>query len=149
MTKAGAGADLAAKTKASRAYADRARRSLPGGVTAGVKYFDPYPIAMKKAKGARLWDLDGNEYIDYCLSFGPLILGHGHPRVMKAIHEAMASAGTTMFGTPHELEAAYAERLLRIFRPDGKLRFTVSGTEATMHAVRAARACRRRPMIAK
>ena len=74
MTKAEPGTDLAAKTKASRAYVDRARRSLPGGVTAGVKYFDPYPIAMKKAKGCRLWDLDGNEYIDYCLSFGPLIL---------------------------------------------------------------------------
>ncbi|TLZ69680.1 MAG: aminotransferase class III-fold pyridoxal phosphate-dependent enzyme, partial [Methanobacteriota archaeon] len=138
-----------ARTKASRAYAERARKSLPGGVTANVKYFDPYPIAMKRARGARLWDLDGNEYSDYCLSFGPLILGHGHPRVMKAIHEAMSSAGTTMFGTPHELEAAYAERLLRIFRPDGKLRFTVSGTEATMHAVRAARAYRRRPMVAK
>ncbi len=149
MTESDARADLAAKTKASRAYADRARRSLPGGVTAGVKYFDPYPIAMKKAKGYRLWDLDGNEYIDYCLSFGPLILGHGHPRVMKAIRDHLQSAGTTMFGTPHELEATYAERLLRIFRPDGKMRFTVSGTEATVHAVRLARAYRKRPMIAK
>jgi glutamate-1-semialdehyde 2,1-aminomutase len=149
MTKPDAGTDLAAKTKASRAYADRARRSLPGGVTAGVKYFDPYPIAMKKAKGCRLWDLDDNEYIDYCLSFGPLILGHGHPRVMKAIRDRLESAGTTMFGTPHELEATYAERLLRIFRPDGRMRFTMSGTEATIHAVRLARAYRSRPMIAK
>ncbi|TLZ43118.1 MAG: aminotransferase class III-fold pyridoxal phosphate-dependent enzyme [Methanobacteriota archaeon] len=136
-------------TKASRAYSDRARRSLPGGVTANVKYFDPYPIAMKRAKGCRLWDLDGNEYIDYCLAFGPLILGHGHPQVMKAVHDTLTSAGTTIFGTPHELEATYAERLLRIFRPDGRLRFTVSGTEATIHAVRIARAYRRRPMIAK
>src|SRR6059036_2418981 len=120
MTKAEPGTDLAARTKASRAYADRARRSLPGGVTAGVKYFDPYPIAMKKAKGCRLWDLDGNEYIDYCLSFGPLILGHGHPRIMRAIRESLESAGTTM-----------------------------SGTEATVHAVRLARAYRKRPMIAK
>ncbi|TLZ59280.1 MAG: aminotransferase class III-fold pyridoxal phosphate-dependent enzyme [Methanobacteriota archaeon] len=149
MTEAGAGTDLAAKTKASRAYADRARRSLPGGVTAGVKYFDPYPIAMKKAKGCRLWDLDRNAYIDYCLSFGPLILGHGHPRVLKAIRDSLESAGTTMFGAPHELEATYAERLLRIFRPDGKMRFTMSGTEATIHAVRLARAYRKRPMIAK
>src|SRR2546422_1754847 len=149
MTKSDAETDLAAKTKASRAYANRARRSLPGGVTAGVKYFDPYPIAMKKAKGCRLWDLDGNEYIDYCLSFGPLILGHGHPRVMKAIRDSLQSAGTTMFGTPHELEATYAERLLRIFRPDGQMRFTMSGTEATIHAVRLARAYRKRPMIAK
>ena len=120
MTKGPPRDDLEARTKASRAYANRARRSLPGGVTAGVKYFDPYPIAMKKAKGCRLWDLDGNEYIDYCLSFGPLVLGHGHPRVMKAIRDSLQSAGTTMFGTPHELEATYAERLLRIFRPDGR-----------------------------
>ncbi len=149
MTDVNPGPDLAAKTKASGAYANRARRSLPGGVTAGVKYFDPYPIAMKRAKGCRLWDLDGNEYLDYCLSFGPLVLGHGHPRVMKAIHDSLQAAGTTMFGTPHELEATYAERLLRIFRPDGQLRFTLSGTEATVHAVRLARAYRRRPMIAK
>jgi len=149
MTRSDAETGLAAKTKASRGYANRARRSLPGGVTAGVKYFDPYPIAMKKAKGCRLWDLDGNEYIDYCLSFGPLVLGHSHPRVMKAIRDTLQSAGTTMFGTPHELEATYAERLLRIFRADGRMRFTMSGTEATVHAVRLARAYRKRPMIAK
>src|SRR5437870_1588310 len=141
--------DFRTRTKASKAYSDRARRSMPGGVTANVKYFDPYPISMKTAKGCRLWDLDGNEYIDYCLSFGPLILGHGHPRVMRAIRDTLQSAGTTMFGTPHELEATYAERLLRIFRPDGQMRFTMSGTEATIHAVRLARAYRKRPMIAK
>ena len=138
-----------ARTKASKAYADRARKSLPGGVTASVKYFDPYPIVMRKAKGARLWDVDGNEYVDYCLSFGPLILGHGHPRVMKAIRDTLQDTGTTMFGTPHELEATYAERLLGIFHPDGKMRFTLSGTEATLHAVRLARAYRRRPVIGK
>ncbi len=141
--------DFLARTKGSRAYNERARRSMPGGVTASVKYFAPYPIAMRRAKGCRLWDVDGNEYIDYCLSFGPLILGHGHPRVLKAIHDVLDQAGTTMFGTPHELEAQLAERLLGIFRPGGKMRFTLSGTEATMHAVRLARAYRRRPMIAK
>ena len=138
-----------ARTKSSKAYSDRARRSLPGGVTANVKYFDPYPIAMRRARGCRLWDLDGNEYIDYCLSFGPLILGHGHPRVVKALRDVLDSTGTTMLGTPHELEAAYAERLLRIFKPEGLMRFTVSGIEATLHAVRIARAYRRRPMIGK
>src|SRR3989441_2689622 len=101
---------------------------------------------MKKAKGCRLWDLDGNEYIDYCLSFGPLILGHGHPRVMKAIRDSLLSAGTTMFGTPHELEAAYAEYLLRVFRPDGKLRFTVSRPGATIHSGPSARGSPQRPM---
>src|SRR5881628_3039307 len=149
MTKPGSDTGLAARTKASRAYADRARRSLPGGVTASVKYFNPYPIAMKKAKGCRLWDLDGNEYIDYCLSFGPLILGHGHPGVMKAIRDSLEAAGTTMFGRPREVEATYSDRLPRICRRDGKVRFTMCGTEATIHAVRLARAYRKRPMIAK
>jgi len=144
------GKDVApGRTKGSHAYSERARRSMPGGVTASVKYFAPYPIAMRKARGCRLWDVDGNEYIDYCLSFGPLILGHGHPRVMKAIHEALDDAGTTMFGTPHEREAALAERLLKIFLPDGRMRFTLSGTEATLHAVRLARAYRRKAVIGK
>src|SRR5207245_4895697 len=114
MTKPGSDTGLPARTKATRAQSDRARRSLPGGVTASVKYFNPYPIAMKKAKGCRLWDLDGNEYIDYCLSFGPLILGHGHPRVMKAIRDSLESGGTTMVGTPHALEASCEDRVLRI-----------------------------------
>src|SRR2546428_6622106 len=69
--------------------------------------------------------------------------------MMRTFRDTLQSAGTTMFGTPHELEATYAERLLRIFRPDGQMRFTMSGTEATIHAVRLARAYRKRPMIAK
>lgn len=141
--------DFLSRTTASRLYHARARKVMPGGVTANVKYFDPYPLAMRKARGCRLWDLDGNAYIDYCLSFGPFILGHGHPRVVKAIHETLDGAGTTTLGTPHELEAIYAERLLRIFRPAGRLRFTVSGTEATLHAIRLARAYRGRPLVAK
>src|SRR5436309_458103 len=68
---------------------------------------------------------------------------------MKAIRDSLESAGTTMFGTPHELEATYAERILRVFRPDGKMRLTMSGTAWTMHSVRLARAYRKRPMIAK
>src|SRR5947199_10798901 len=94
------------RTQSSKAYSDRARRSLPGGVTANVKYFDPYPIAMRRARGCRLWDLDGNEYIDYCLSFGPLILGHGHPRIVKALRAVLDSTGTTLLGRPQETEAA-------------------------------------------
>src|SRR5205814_1036963 len=81
---------------------------------------------------------DGNEYLDYCLSFGPLILGHGHPRIVKALRDVLDSTGTTMLGAPHEVEAGYAARLLRIFHPDGRIRFTVSGTAATLLAVRIA-----------
>src|SRR5438445_7395913 len=73
MTKGPPRDDLEARTKASRAYANRARRSLPGGVTAGVEYFDPYPLELKKAKGRRPWHLDANAHLDYCLSSGPLV----------------------------------------------------------------------------
>src|SRR5256886_8706933 len=132
--------NLRMRPKASKAYADRASKSIPGGVTAHVKYFDPYPIAMKAAQGSRLRDLDGNEHVDYCLSFGPLILGHGHPRVMKAIRDSLLSAGTAMVGAPHERGAASAEDLLRVFPPDGTPPFTASGTAAAIHAVRVARA---------
>src|SRR5256884_4033903 len=86
------------RTKSSKAYSDRARRSLPGGVTANVKYFDPYPIAMRRALGCRLWDLDGNEDLDYCLSFGPLILGHGHPREVIALRDVLVFTRTTKLG---------------------------------------------------
>ena len=102
----------AAKTPASRKLSERARQTLPAGVVANVKYFAPYPLFMQRAGGSHLWDVDGNEYIDYCLAFGPLILGHGHPAVVNAVTESFAKWGTTIFGTPDELEIQYAEKLM-------------------------------------
>ena len=99
----------AAKTPASRALSERASRTLPAGVVANVKYFPPYPLFMQRAGGSHVWDVDGNEYVDYCLAFGPLILGHGHPAVVRAVQESFDKLGTTIFGTPHELEVTYAE----------------------------------------
>ncbi|MCJ2512409.1 MAG: aminotransferase class III-fold pyridoxal phosphate-dependent enzyme, partial [Candidatus Thermoplasmatota archaeon] len=77
------------KTKKTAEWFARAREHLPGGVTGNVKFYHPYPVFAKKAKGSHLWDLDGNEYIDYMLCFGPMILGHGHPRVMNAVREQL------------------------------------------------------------
>jgi len=94
------------RTPASARLFERASRTMPLGVASSFQAGDPYPIYLSRGRGSAVWDLDGNEYVDYCLSFGPLILGHGHPRVMKAIRDSLLSAGTTMFGTPHELEAA-------------------------------------------
>jgi glutamate-1-semialdehyde 2,1-aminomutase len=142
-------AEYKEKTKKSAEWFARACEHLPGGVTGNVKFYTPYPIYAKRAKGGHLWDLDGNEYIDYMLCFGPLILGHGHPRVVKAIHEQLERDGTTIFGPPHELETIMAERLNRIFPCGERVRFTNSGLEATLHALRVCRGFSRRNRIAK
>jgi glutamate-1-semialdehyde 2,1-aminomutase len=138
-----------AKTKKSAEWFARASAHLPGGVTGNVKFYPPYPVFAKRASGAHLWDLDGNDYIDYMLCFGPLILGHGHPRVIKAVKDQLDRDGTTIFGPPHELETVMAERLNSIFPCAERVRFTNSGLEATLHALRLCRGFRRRNRIAK
>ncbi|MCJ7490044.1 MAG: aspartate aminotransferase family protein [Thermoplasmata archaeon] len=137
------------KTEKSAEWFARAREHLPGGVTGNVKFYHPYPVFAKKAKGSHLWDLDGNEYIDYMLCFGPMILGHGHPRVMKAIREQLDRDGTTIFGPPHELESLMAERLNKIFPCAERVRYTNSGLEATLHALRVCRGFKGRNRVAK
>lgn len=138
-----------AKTSASRALSERGQQVLPAGVVANVKFFAPYPLFMQRAGGSHLWDVDGNEYIDYCLAFGPLILGHGHPAVVRAVEESLASMGTTIFGTPHELEIRYAEKLMSMLPIPGKVRLTNSGSEATYLALQLGRAATGKPAIAR
>ena len=136
-------------TPGSRAAWTRASARIPGGVTSSVRYFPPHPIFMERAAGARLWDVDGRDYLDYCLAFGPLVAGHGHPHVQDAIARELARAGTTIFGTPTTLELDMAERLSRLLPSAEMVRFTNSGTEATMHAVRIARGATGRTRIVK
>ncbi|MFZ2413149.1 MAG: aspartate aminotransferase family protein [Candidatus Cryosericum sp.] len=138
-----------AKTPASRKLSERACRTLPAGVVANVKYFAPYPLFMQRAGGSHLWDVDGNEYIDYCLAFGPLILGHGHPAVVHAVTESFVTLGTTIFGTPNELEIRYAEKLMSMLPIRGKVRLTNSGSEATYLALQLGRAATGKPAVAR
>jgi glutamate-1-semialdehyde 2,1-aminomutase len=142
-------AEYKAKTRKSAEWFEKASKHLPGGVTGNVKFYPPYPVYLKKAKGSHVWDLDGNEYIDYMLCFGPLILGHGHPRVMDSVRKQLESDGTPIFGAPHELEAKMAERLKSIFPFTDSVRFTNSGLEATMHSLRVARGAKKKKRIAK
>lgn len=142
-------AEYRARTKKSAEWFEVASRHLPGGVTGNVKFYPPYPIYLKKAKGSHVWDLDGNEYIDYMLCFGPLILGHAHPRVIDAVKKQLDRDGTQIFGAPHELEARMAERLKNIFPFADAVRFTNSGLEATLHALRVAKGARKKSRIAK
>src|SRR5690606_13612780 len=86
---------LVGNTAGSAELHEEAAHYLPGAATANIKYFDPYPIAMESASGARMKDVDGNEYIDYNLCYGALMLGHGDPRVKKAVLEQLNRMGTT------------------------------------------------------
>ncbi|MDO8500732.1 MAG: glutamate-1-semialdehyde 2,1-aminomutase [Gemmatimonadaceae bacterium] len=128
----------------------RSREMFPGGVNSPVRAFHGVggdPVVAAKGEGARIRDADGNEYIDYVLSWGPLVLGHAHPMVLDALDAAMRD-GTT-FGMPTELEVSLGE-LIRARMPQMEmLRFVSSGTEATMSAIRLARAFTGREAILK
>src|SRR5687768_17523433 len=134
----------------SRAAFDRARRFTPGGVNSPARAFGAVggePPFIDRGEGAYLVDVDGNRYVDYVLSWGPLILGHAHPRVVGALEEALHKG--TSFGAPSPLELELA-RLIRDALPSMELvRFVSSGTEATMSALRLARAFTQRSKIVK
>jgi len=128
----------------------RAQDVTPGGVNSPVRAFrgvggDPFFVA--RAEGARMWDADGNEYIDYVLSWGPLILGHAHAAVVEAVRDA-ALRGTS-YGAPTEAEVQLAEAVREIVPSMERLRFVNSGTEATMSAVRLARGFTGRDLLLK
>jgi glutamate-1-semialdehyde 2,1-aminomutase len=140
--------------KSKREYSDKlwqeATRLLPGGVNSPVRAFrgvDGTPFFTQRAKGSRLWDVDGNEYIDYVSSWGPMILGHAHPKVVRAVQEA-ARDGTS-FGTPNPGEIRLAQLVCEAFPSIQKVRFVNSGTEATMSAIRLARGFTKRDKIVK
>lgn len=141
--------EFESKTRRSDLMYREASNLLPGGVNAGIKYFEPYPVFMKRARGSHVWDVDGNEYVDYLMSYGALILGHGARAVYDSMEEVMGSLGTTVFGTPTEAEIAYGTTLRDIYHPGGRMRFTNSGLEATTLALRLVRAHTGRRKIAK
>ncbi len=134
----------------SKQWLERARRRIPGGVNSPVRAFGAVngdPPFISQGSGARLLDVDGRGYIDYVGSWGPLILGHAHPQVVAAIEHA-ARHGTS-FGAPTPLEVEMAEEITAAFPSIQKLRLVNSGTEATMSAIRLARAATGRKLIVK
>ncbi|MCA0985622.1 aspartate aminotransferase family protein [Halobacillus yeomjeoni] len=137
------------KTNRSAELYERAKLSIPGGVTANIKHFSPHPLFMKKGKGSKLYDADNHSYVDYLLCYGALILGHGHPAVYEAVIDQWSAAGTPVFGTPHEIETVMAEKLISLYRGIDSVRFTNSGLEATMLALRVASAFTGRSKVAK
>jgi glutamate-1-semialdehyde 2,1-aminomutase len=123
---------------------ERAQNVLAGGVSSEFrKYSQPHPLFYERARGSRIWDVDGNEYVDFTLSQGPLILGHGHPHVLQSV--CRASEQGQLFAGQHLLELELAERLQRLIPCAERLRFSLSGSEADHAALRLARAATGRP----
>ena len=135
---------------ASRQIMARARELFPGGVNSPVRAFRGVggePFVVDRGAGCRIWDVDGREYIDFVLSWGPLVLGHAPPVVLAALEETMRRG--TSFGIPTELEVRLAESITDRMPHIEMLRFVSSGTEATMSAVRLARAVTGRDVVLK
>src|SRR6476659_4157268 len=138
------------KTEQSRRLQQRAESMIPGGVNSPVRPFRSVgtdPLFVVRGKGSHVWDADENEYIDYIGSWGPLILGHAEPNVLDAI--VAAACNGTSFGASTPSEADLAELVLGAFPHMQKVRFVSSGTEATMSAIRLARAYTKRKYIVK
>ncbi|ATZ61110.2 MAG: glutamate-1-semialdehyde 2,1-aminomutase [Methanosarcinales archaeon Met12] len=121
----------------SKKLFDKAKALLPGGVSSPVRAIKPYPFYTKFAKGSKIYDVDGNGYIDYCMAYGPLILGHAHPAIKRAIVNQLDNGW--LYGTPIEQEITLAKRITEYYPSIDMVRFVNTGTEATMGAIRAAR----------
>ena len=137
--------------KNSKEIYDKAVKFIPGGVNSPVRAFKSVhreaPIFVKRAKGSKLWDEDGNEYIDYICSWGPMILGHNFKNVIEGVREEIENGSS--YGLPTKLEVELAELITKCCPSMDKVRLTTSGTEATMSAVRLARAYTGRNKILK
>jgi glutamate-1-semialdehyde 2,1-aminomutase len=139
-------AKLGEQTTASRALFERARATMPLGVASSFQAADPYPIYLSHGRGAEVWDVDGRSYFDFHNGFGAMAVGHAHPKVVEAIDRAARTG--THFAVTTEATVELAEELCRRFRLE-RVRFTNSGTESTMDAIRVARAATGKDVICK
>ena len=135
-----------ARTARSRELLERAKASLPMGIASSFQNYEPYPTFMNEASGSRIWDADGNEYIDFDMAFGVLAAGHSHPAVVEAVRDRVGRG--TIFTFPSEETALAAEEIKRRFGMD-LVRFGNSGTEVTMDGIRIARGFTGRDKIVK
>ncbi len=131
----------------SRAMFERSRQVIPSGVTHDGRYLKPFPVYVQRAAGAHKWSVDGHELIDYSMGHGSLILGHNDPGVVAAVQAALPNG--THFGAGHEGEIAWAEQIVRMLPGADRVKFTLSGTEATLLAIRVARAYTGKSVILK
>ncbi len=123
-------------TPKSKELYEKSIQILPGGIGGSAASYAPYPMSVEKGEGAKIWDVDGNEYLDFNLCWGALMVGHRHPKIIQGLQETLQAG--TMFGLHHEESIEAAEALIDRF-PIDKLRFVNSGSEATLYAIRLAR----------
>lgn len=135
------------KTKKSRELYSKASKHLPAGVTYSIRSLSPYPFYVKEGKGCKIIDVDGNEYTDYWVGHGALLLGHAPPQVVEAVREQVVKG--SHYGFSHELEVELAELVSETVPGAEMVRFTNSGTEANMYAVRLVRAITKRDKLVK
>jgi glutamate-1-semialdehyde 2,1-aminomutase len=140
------GKELLTRTTASEKLYERALKSLPGGVVSNFQASDPYPIYLKAGKASKVWDVDGNEYTDFHGGFGVNVVGHANPKIVAALKKASEQA--IHFAVTTELTIQLAEAICERFQLE-QMRFVNSGTEATMDAIRVARAATGRDKIVK
>ena len=145
---------MAAEPVATARYArsseqiERARRCIPGGVATAMRAAQrPVPLVIDRASGSRMFDIDGNEYVDYVLGFGPMLLGHNPPEVIEAVTDQLTRGFT--FGAQHTLEAEVAERVIDAVPCAELVCFSTTGSEAVHAALRIARAATGRPKVIK
>ena len=131
----------------SRKLYEDSLRTFPSGVTHDIRYTSPFPIFVERARGSRKWDVDGNEYVDYVMGHGALFLGHAYPQITQAVAEQAAKG--THYGANHRLELEWGRLVQRLVPSAEEVRFTSSGTEATLMAVRLARAYTGRDKLLK
>ena len=126
---------------------NEAKKFLPGGVNSPVRAYKPYPFFAERAEGSRIYDVDGNSYVDYCLAYGPLVLGHADPNIIGEVSKQIERG--TAYGVPTENEIKLAKQVVRRVPCADMVRFMNSGTESTMSAIRLARAATGRNKIVK
>ena len=135
------------RTPLERDLLDKAAQYLPGGYTGNLKVRDDLNFLVKEGKGSRVWDVSGNEYVDWMMGSGPMLLGHAHPAVVEAVIKAVEQ-GSTFFAT-NEKAVLLAEQLVNAVPCAEQIRFTTSGTDACFQAMRSARAYRKREKVLK
>jgi glutamate-1-semialdehyde 2,1-aminomutase len=135
------------RTHEERQILGRAATVLPGGTLGNVRLPDDYAFIVREGRGSRIWDISGNEYIDYLLGSGPMVVGHAHTKVLAAAEEAMRKGSTFFTQNPYAIELA--ERIVEAVPCADQVRYTSTGTEATSYALRVARAFTRRDKILK
>ena len=131
----------------SKSLFEAAKKVIPSGVNSPVRYFEPYPFFVKKAAGSKIWDEDGNKYIDYCTGYGAMLLGHRNPRIISSVKKQLTIG--TLYGAPTSSEVELATLINRAYPSMQKIRLVNTGSEATMTAIRLARGFTKKKKIIK